>query len=61
MDSEATIKLMEGDIDEDNLWGALIKDGKALTLNFARTKFIHTWSEGNKCADWFANLSQVGD
>lgn len=61
MDSEATIKLMVGDTEEEDIQGAIIKDYKIFASKFERIKYTHTWREVNKCADWLANLGQLGD
>lgn len=46
--------------DEEGL-ATLIMDCRYLLGRFTRIRLVHTFLEGNKCADFMANLGQTGD
>lgn len=60
MDNESAIKIMTRDRELEEGANTLIRDYMQLIEGWHSISFMHTCREGNKCADYFANLGQHG-
>ena len=57
-DSEAMVKTLHNDTETSLSDSTLVADCKSLIRQFQDVKIRHVYREGNKCADFLANMGQ---
>lgn len=60
LDSEAVVNIMKGGLEFNDNHSTLVNDCIQLAKRIRIDKFLHVLREGNKCADWLANIGQMG-